>query len=287
AAYPEARLRGLSAPLRLRLVASDLDIACRQDGFYLVGDCRQAVADDVANEVVRLLDGSITVPDEDRTLGPADIAVLCRTRSQVEMVRECLGARGVPSVAARNGSVRITTAAEDWRRCLMAVERPDRLRLVRMAATTCLVGMPLSELAASGDEDALDLQRRMRGWRDSLQGGGVPALLAELNRDTNLTGGSLAHPDGERLLTDPVHIAEEMHAASRRRRQGSLTAWLETAMQEAAARDARRAEEPDSRQRRLETDADAVTVQTIHAAKGLQYPVVLVPYAWVVPSGTP
>src|SRR5690606_12222493 len=44
AAYPEARLRGLSAPLRLRLVASDLDIACRQDGFYLVGDCRQAVA---------------------------------------------------------------------------------------------------------------------------------------------------------------------------------------------------------------------------------------------------
>ncbi|HSJ35919.1 MAG TPA: UvrD-helicase domain-containing protein [Acidimicrobiia bacterium] len=287
AAYPEARLRGLSAPLRLRLVASDLDIACRQDGFYLVGDCRQAVADDVANEVVRLLDGSITVPEKDRTLGPADIAVLCRTRSQVEWVRECLGTRGVPSVAARNGSVLITTAAEDWRRFLMAVERPDRLGLVRMAATTCLVGMPLSDLAALDDEDALDLQRRMRGWHDSLQVGGVPTLLAELNRDTNLTGRILAEPDGERLLTDLVHIAEEMHAASRRGRQGSLTAWLETAMQEAAARDARRAEEPDSRQRRLETDADAVTVQTIHAAKGLQYPVVLVPYAWDVPSGTP
>ena len=46
-------------------------------------------------------------------------------------------------------------------------------------------------------------------------------------------------------------------------------------------------EEPESRQRRLETDADAVQVQTIHAAKGLQWPVVLVPYAWDVSTCKP
>jgi exodeoxyribonuclease V beta subunit len=287
AAHPEPRLEGLTAPLRLRLVASDLEIPSRKDGFYRVGDCRQAVADDVAAEVVRLLGGSVTATEEGRALGPEDIAVLCRTRGQVDMVRSSLRARGVPSVAARNGSVLVTTAAEEWRRFLMAVERPDRLDLVRMAATTCLVGTQLADLAALDDEGALDLQRRMRAWHDALQGGGVPALLADLNRDTDLTGRILAHPDGERLLTDLVHIAEEMHAVSRRGRQGSLTAWLETAIQEATARDARNAEEPDSRQRRLETDADAVTVQTVHAAKGLQYPVVLVPFAWDVPTGKP
>jgi exodeoxyribonuclease V beta subunit len=285
AAYPEPRLEGLSAPLRLRLVASDLDIPCRGDGFYRVGDCRLAVADDVGAEVVGLLGGSVTVPDEKRALGPKDIAVLCRTRTQVEMIRSSLRTRGVPSVAARNGSVLVTTAAEEWRRFLMAVERPDRVDLVRMAATTCLVGTELTDLAALDDEGALDLQRRMRGWHDTLQSGGIPALLADLNRDTDLTGRILARPDGERLLTDLIHIAEEMHAVSRRGRQGSLTAWLETAMQEAEAREVRSAEEPDSRQRRLETDADAVTVQTIHAAKGLQYPVVLVPFAWDVPTG--
>lgn len=285
AAHPEARLEGLPAPLRLRLVASDLDIPRRKNGCYLVGDCRQAVADDVAAEVVALLGGSVTVAHEGRALGPEDIAVLCRTRTQVEMVRSSLRGRGVPSVAARNGSVLVTAAAEEWRRFLMAVERPDRLDLVRMAATTCLVGTRLTDLAALDDEGALDLQRRMRGWHDTLQDGGVPALLADLNRDTDLTGRILARPDGERLLTDLVHIAEEIHGVSRRGRQGSLTAWLETAMQEAGARDARSAEEPDSRQRRLETDADAVTVQTIHAAKGLQYRVVMVPFAWDVPTG--
>jgi exodeoxyribonuclease V beta subunit len=68
----------------------------------------------------------------------------------------------------------------------------------------------------------------------------------------------------------------------RRRRIGSLVGWLEAAMTEAEGREAANAEEPESRQRRLETDAAAVQVQTVHAAKGLQWPVVLVPYAWDV-----
>ena len=88
-------------------------------------------------------------------------------------------------------------------------------------------------------------------------------------------------------MTDLTHIAEAMHAAWRRRRTGSLVGWLETAMAESQQRESDNIEEPESRQRRLETDADAVQVQTIHAAKGLQWPVVLVPYAWDVGSHKP
>jgi exodeoxyribonuclease V beta subunit len=290
AIHRSARIAGIGAPLRIRSLSSDLPIDRRRDGCFNVGPCRGMVAADVAAEIVGLLNGGVVITGDDGSevpLGPSDIAVLCRTRSAVEMVRRELAARQVPSVAARTGGVLVSPAAEEWRRFLLGVERPDRLDLVRLAATTCLVGHPLEELAVLDDESALELQRQMRVWHDTLVEGGVPALVASLGRETRLAARLLATPDGERLMTDLIHIAEELHAAFRRGRAGPLAAWLETAMEEAANREQRNAEEPESRQRRLETDADAVTVQTVHGAKGLQYPVVLVPYAWDVAVQTP
>ncbi len=216
--------------------------------------------------------------DAGRPLGPADIAVLCRTREQVDMVREELNRRRVPSVAARAGGVFAAPAAEEWRRFLLAVEHPERSDYVRLAATTLLVGNTLTDVAALTDEVVLDLQEKMRRWHDLLVGEGVPPLVAAVDRETGLAARVLAQPEGERTMTDLTHIAEEMHAVWRRGRMGSLPTWLEAAISEARKRAEDNLEEPEARQRRLETDAAAVTVQTIHGAKGLQWPVVLVPF---------
>lgn len=279
-----SRIHGVP-PVTLRLLSSDLPLPTyRKDPYFLVGPTRDAIANDAAARIVDLLEGGVTIQDNKgrRPLGPADIAVLCRTTAEVELMRRELGRRHVPSVSSRSGSVLLTPAAEEWRRFLLAVERPDRMDLVRLAATTTLVGHSLEAIADLRDEDALELQRQMRGWHQTLQEGGVPALVAELNHDTGLARRILALHDGERQLTDLIHIAEEMHAAFRQGRHGSLSAWLEASIAEAEHRNKARAEEIDSRQRRLETDADAVTVQTIHGAKGLQWPVVLVPFSWNV-----
>lgn len=277
-----SRIEGV-APITLRVVSSDLPIErYARDPYYRVGPAREAIAADVAARIVELLESGVTITDDEgpRPLGPADIAVLCRRNDEVEMVRGQLQRRQVPSVSSRSGSVLLTGAAEDWRRFLLAVERPDRMDLVRLAATTSLVGHPVEAVAALDDEAALELQRQMRAWHEILQRGGVPALFADLNQRTGLSRRILSLPDGERRLTDIIHIAEEMHSAFRHGRHGSLSAWLEASIAEADQRDNARAEEIDSRQRRLETDADAVTVQTIHGAKGLQWPVVLVPFSW-------
>jgi len=284
-----ARIAGVAAPLSIRSFGSDIPIRHKKNGRYYINDTRQMVSTDVAAEVFRLLTTGVIITDRNgaRLLRPDDIAVLCRTRKQVDMVRDELTLRSVPSVAARTGGVLVSGAAEEWRRFLHGVEAAERMDRVKLAASSLLVGYSPQRIASLSDEQALALQRRMQGWRELLHNDGVPALVAAVDRHAGLSARVLTLPDGERMMTDLTHIAEELHAVWRRRRGGSLLGWLETAMAESARREQTGAEEAESRQRRLETDADAVQVQTIHAAKGLQWPVVLVPYGWDVTGWTP
>ena len=286
-----ARISGTRNTLEIRRFSGDFPLRRQQyKPFFYVGDARKAVAADVAAEVVRLLHDDVTLAGsdgEDRPLGPGDVAVLCRTGRQVGMIREELSARAVPSVVARTGSVFATNAAEQWRRFLHAVERPSRTGYLRMAATTPLVGVAPREVAALGDDALLRLQQRFLGWQALLHDHGVPTMFADIDRATNLTARVLAGADGERELTDLNHIAEEMHAAWRRGRIGSLVVWIETAMDEATRNAEANVEDPESRQRRLDTDAAAVQVLTIHAAKGLEYPVVMAPFLWDIPRIKP
>jgi exodeoxyribonuclease V beta subunit len=286
--HEEARIERIDASLVIRRFG-DVPLRTRRDGFFYVNDARQTVAADVAARIVELLSSGVTIEQEGTPvpLRPDHIAVLCRTNKQVEMVRAELGRRSVPSVAARTGGVFTSAAAEQWRRLLLAVEQPDRVSLVRMAATGLLVGKTLDEVAAMTEIEALDLQQQFRRWSEILHGDGVPALFGELHRSTRLAGRVLSRPDGERIMTDLAHIAEEMHAVWRRRRTGSLAGWLSATAEEEQRRAKQNVEEPESRQRRLETDAAAVQVQTIHVAKGLEWPVVFVPYAWDIPSIEP
>ena len=67
-----------------------------------------------------------------------------------------------------------------------------------------------------------------------------------------------------------------LHAAAVTGRLGlaATVEWLQRRINEAAE------DVAEERSRRLESDADAVQVVTIHGAKGLQFPVVYVPYGW-------
>jgi exodeoxyribonuclease V beta subunit len=82
----------------------------------------------------------------------------------------------------------------------------------------------------------------------------------------------LALPDGERHATDLRHLFELLHVEQRTRRQGAggLAEWLR----------AQRGTSSEAALQRLESDARAVRIETVHASKGLEYPIVLLPFAW-------
>ncbi|GAA4784145.1 exodeoxyribonuclease V subunit beta [Actinomycetospora chlora] len=283
AAHPGRRLAGAPrpAPFRLRAMPRAGLRADYRTGLPLVGPVREKVAADLAADVAELVAADSRWEDgrEDPTLGPGDVAVLVRTNAQATLVREALTAAGVPSVLAGATSVFTAESAEEWLTLLEAVEQPGRPGRVRAAALTVFLGHRAADLDAYADTLLPEVGAALRRWGAVLHDRGVAAFLEAVAAETGLAARVLARVDGERRITDLRHIGQVLHAAAVESRLGivALVEWLRTRMAEAVAGTG---EIRPERSRRLESDASAVQVLTVHKCKGLEFPVVYVPFGW-------
>ncbi len=271
----DSRLSGapVPSPVRVRVV----DVAGEEDKLPPIGALRDHIALDLADDVARLLGSGATFDDGQgaRPVAAGDVAVLMRSLWDAEPIRAALSERGIASVVADRRSVLLSAAADEWLRLLEALERqaPDRVRSV---ALTSFFGRSPAELDAGGDALTDDLAEQVRDLLDLFRARGISAVREALFA-RGLAARVLARPGGERTLTDLEHVGELVHDAALRRRLSlpALLTWL---------RDERRlADRPqavDARQRRLDTDASAVQIVTIHSSKGLQYPIVYLPHSF-------
>ncbi len=217
----------------------------------------------------------VQVGADARRLVPADLAVLVRKNERGEAIRDALVAAGVPAVMHGASSVFSSEMAQDWLRLLTALEQP-RQQVVRQAALTCFFGWTFADLAGAGEEALITLTQRVRGWSRVLAGRGVAALLEAATTEANVPERLLGQVGGARRLTDLRHLAQNLHAAMTTGQLGvgALVEWLRERMAEAQG-----AALTDGT-RRLETDAQAVTILTVHRSKGLEFPIVYLPEAW-------
>ncbi len=192
-------------------------------------------------------------------------------------MRERLLALGIPSVQQAVDSVYGSREAIELERVLLAVADPGQPRLLRAALATEMLGASARDILALDDDerawerrvDAFDEYRHK--WRTE----GFAVMLRQLLRREDVAGRLLAFDDGERRLTNLLHLAEllqvEWLAAP-----GAIDALVE------GLADARRAAawDAEDQQLRLESDERLVKIVTVHKSKGLEYPIVFCPFLW-------
>ncbi len=268
----QSRLVGAGAPFRLRVVRRT-DLGKGPRSKPPVALWRDHVITDTAHDIKRLIEARPTF--DGRSLRPGDIAVLAARRNELEAVQHALAAVGVPSVVNAGGSVFHTPAAAEWVALLEALEQPHRADRVRAAALTSFFGHTAATLDAGGDELTDDLTASVRTLADVFTQRGVAAVV-EVAAVRGLTARVLARVGGERTLTDLRHIGESLLRVGTEERLGlvGLLAWLREQVAD------EKLEVASERTRRLDSDAEAVQLVTIHGSKGLQYPVVYLPTLW-------
>lgn len=239
---------------------------------------RTFVAEVTATEIVRLLQADDPALLGGRPVVPADLAVLCRTNAEATEVQGALQVRGVPSVVEGDSSVFDAPVAEELQRVLTAMAFPEEPRRLRAALATSLLGCGGAELEALADDDQqweLWVERFLHFQRMWTTAGFIQAFTLMLHT-CQVQVQLFALRDGERRMTDLLHLAELLHGVAARQRLGplSLLHFLSDMRSDREARGA----VLESAQLRLESDARAVRITTIHRSKGLEYPIVFCPY---------
>lgn len=286
--HRDPRLSGgrRSTPVRIRHVRRDTAdaVLTPNSGDLQMDWARSFVARDLATDVVYQLSSGAEITDRSpagdevsRPVRPGDIAVLVQRHKDADLVRDALAAVGVPTVVNGAGSVFDTTAAQDWLALLEAIEQPAATTRVRSAAMTAFFGWTADEVATNPDQEWDRIHARLHEWRRVLVRRGVAALFEQINAAETLPGRLLGVLGGERALTDIRHVAELLHdhGSTSDTMPATLIAWLRERI-----RRSEREGDAEAQSRRLETDAQAVQVWTIHRSKGLEFPIVHVPFLW-------
>ncbi|MGH8151510.1 MAG: UvrD-helicase domain-containing protein [Rhodanobacteraceae bacterium] len=231
--------------------------------------CVAWIADMLSANDVRLRDADGSV----EPLRAGHIAVLVNDNRQAHAMQAALGRAGIAASSNLRASVYGSDEASDLALLLAALAAPDDPRSARAALASVLIGhdsVAIATTVSDPDPQATMLER-VAGWAAEAARRGP---LAWLHRLIAAAGPRLrALPDGERRMANYLQLSEllqELHAQSFG--ISDLCVRFARARVEAA-------DDTDTARLRLDTDADAVTVSTVHAAKGLEYDVVVVPYA--------
>ncbi len=246
-----------------------------------VSDYQQAMATQCARQIRDWLtagqrgEALLWTGETSRKLQASDMTILVRSRGEAAIVRDALGALNIPSVYLSNrDSVFATPEARELLWILQAVLAPEIETAMRSAIATSMLGLDALDIESlNKDELAWDrLVEEFFNYRELWLKRGVMPMLRALITARHIAENLLATPGGERRLTDILHISELLQeAAGEMESEHALVRWL-----------AQRIADPDSnassQQLRLESDKHLVKVVTIHKSKGLEYPLVWLPF---------
>lgn len=229
------------------------------------------ISEKVAGEIARIL------TDETESFAEGDIAVLVRTNRQAQIVRKSLSNLKVPSVHYNTGNIFESHEASELEKILLSIVDPGNERKLKAALSTDLMGAFSEHFQKTMEESSwlesqiIDVKEYFHLWNTR----GFIQMFRKLLSGEKVPERLLSFPDGERRLTNLLHLAEllQQELADKRRGMVGLVKWFSEQRNNAFPG-------TETHQLRLESDAGAVKIVTIHKSKGLEYPVVFCPFSW-------
>jgi exodeoxyribonuclease V beta subunit len=236
-----------------------------------ISELRDYIGADLAADICALLASGATF--DGKPLRARDIAVIVERHADARACFKALCDAGIPAVYTGDSDVFTSEAADDWLCLLEAFDQPHRPGMVHAAAATMFFGETAETLAAGGDPLTDQIADTLREWAAHTRERGVAAIY-EAAQLRGMGDRVLSWEDGERHMTDLAHVTQLLQDVAHRERLSlpGLRDWLRKQRDERSG--------ATERNRRLDSDATAVQVMTVYAAKGLQFPVVYVPFAF-------
>jgi exodeoxyribonuclease V beta subunit len=253
-----------------------------QDAISL-GIYRDQMAEVTASEIVgllsssgELLTGFLSADGLLEPLQPKDIAILVRTGKEAKIMRSALARRKISSVyLSERESIYSTIESRDVLVWLKALADPQDERKVRAALSTVTFSFSyqyLQHLALDETDWEIQLERFVNYHHCWQQEGILPALRYLID-DYDLHSLASQSNDGERCLTNLLHLAELLQKASfQLEGEQALIRYLAEAIAD------ENDQALDENVLRLESDANLIKIITLHKSKGLEYPLVFLPF---------
>ena len=220
-------------------------------------------------EIHRLLTENSTIGK--RALREQDIALLVRDKKEAAAMQDALRLAGYASVyLSTHDNVFLSSEARELQQVLKGILELENERLFIAALSTRYMACDAAQLQALKEDEKHweSYREQVFSLRELWLKRGFMAMALKL-----LHHFFLPQPEHhERSLTNAIQLLELLQQASQQHKQPEqLLHWLaEQINSNSAATEA---------ELRLESDADLIRIITQHGCKGLEYPVVFIPFA--------
>lgn len=262
------------------------------------GETTNGMLNDITREILFLLDKEKTTTIGGKPVRGSDIAVLCNTNPEANLVYQKLNEFEIPCVLQASRSIFDSEEAQHFKFLMEALLSPNDTSKVKKVLVLPIFSLSTGDIELFEEsEDRWDFwANRFSLWGKLWRTHGFSYTIQTIFKDDfSFTGNKnelnspyqpikkrvLRNENGERRLTNYLHLGELLFQAEQKVSANfprNLYLWY---IQEIKTNN-----DNDESDTRLESDEEAVKILTIHKSKGLEFPITFIPFCWKVKRGS-
>ena len=233
------------------------------------------ISEAVVHQVLYLLSANAfhlqTAPKQTSKIIPSDIGILVRSNNEGRNLKALLAVKGIKSVTLDDTMVLQSPEAISISYVLEAMVVTNR-STINKALLTSFTGYSIQDILELNEEQTLD---HFRNYHAILTRDGIYPALNKFASDYKVRSLLLNTPanGGDRAIANFEQIMELLHKTQVQKQfsEDELLHWLKSSIENSVI-------EGDEFVQRIESDENAVKIVTIHKSKGLEYPIVIIPF---------